>query len=185
MSTEKRVESTLVDELLEESHGLRMKYEDFSRYTEGQVAEFVSTKRRLNQQVAELGQREGWLAEKVSQLEAARDHLVEQRDHVVGERDRALAERDRALAERDHVVGERDGLLVELAHARGDLELLNEQRAMVQRELVRITHECAALQEALASRTAQRDRWRERVRVLESARSYRLVQRVKRLLRRR
>ncbi|MGA1332722.1 MAG: hypothetical protein ACO31D_06165, partial [Ilumatobacteraceae bacterium] len=74
----------LVDELLEESHGLRMKYEDFSRYTEGQVAEFVSTKRRLNQQVAELGQREGWLAEKVSQLEAARDHLVEQRDHVVG-----------------------------------------------------------------------------------------------------
>jgi chromosome segregation ATPase len=171
MSTEKRMESTLVDELLEESHGLRMKYEDFSRYTEGQVAEFVSTKRRLNQQVAELGQREGWLAEKVSQLEAARDHLVEQRDHVVGERDRALVERD--------------GLLVELSHARGDLELLNEQRAMVQRELVRITHECAALQEALASRTVQRDRWRERVRVLESARSYRLVQRVKRLLRRR
>ena len=83
------------------------------------------------------------------------------------------------------MVGERDGLLVELAHARGDLELLNEQRAMVQRELVRITHECAALQEALASRTVQRDRWRERVRVLESARSYRLVQRVKRLLRRR
>ena len=89
------------------------------------------------------------------------------------------------MEQRDHVVGERDGLLVELAHARGDLELLNEQRAMVQRELVRITHECAALQEALASRTAQRDRWRERVRVLESARSYRLVQRVKRLLRRR
>jgi len=37
----------LIAELLEEAHGLRMKLEDFSQYTESKVAEFVSTRNAL------------------------------------------------------------------------------------------------------------------------------------------
>ncbi len=37
----------LIADLLEEAHGLRMKLEDFSLYTEAKVAEFVSTRNAL------------------------------------------------------------------------------------------------------------------------------------------
>jgi len=163
-------ERKLVDELLLESHGLRMKYEDFSRFTEGQVAEFVLTKKRLNRELAELGEREKWLSERVAQLESARDHLEQQRDHLVGERDVAVRESER--------------IAVELLHARGDITLLHDQRAMVQGELVRMTGECSALQVKLAKRTLQRDRLRERVRALESSRAYRWSSKLRRILRR-
>ncbi|MBM4102202.1 MAG: hypothetical protein FJ256_08100 [Phycisphaerae bacterium] len=156
-------ERKLVDELLLESHGLRMKYEDFSRFTEGQVAEFVLTKKRLNRELAELGER-------VAQLESACAHLEQQRDRLVGERGVAVRESER--------------IAVELLHARGDITLLHDQRAMVQGELVRMTGECSALQVELAKRTLQRDRLRERVRALESSRAYRWSSKLRRILRR-
>lgn len=37
----------LIADLLDEAHGLRMKYEEFSRYTEAKVAEFVAARREL------------------------------------------------------------------------------------------------------------------------------------------
>ena len=37
----------LIADLLEEAHGLRMKLEDFSQYTESKVAEFVLTRNAL------------------------------------------------------------------------------------------------------------------------------------------
>jgi len=163
-------EQKLVDELLLESHGLRMKYEDFSRFTEGQVAEFVLTKKRLNRELAELGEREKWLSERVVQLESARAHLEQQRDHLVGERDVAVRESER--------------IAVELTHARGDISLLHDQRVMVQGELVRMTGECSALQVELRKRTLQRDRLRERVQALESSRAYRWSLKLRRILRR-
>ena len=182
---------TLVDDLLAESHGLRMKYEDFSRYTEAQVAEFVLTKRRLNRELAELGERAKFFAEKADQLEAAREHLGQQLAHVQVERDAAQAERDAAQVERDAAKVERDAaqaeavrIGVELRHAHGDIGLLHEQRAMVQGELVKITHECSALQLQLAKRTEQRDRLRNRVQALESSRIYRFSHAIRRLLRR-
>gem|GEM_PF-494513 len=159
-----------MDELLLESHGLRMKYEDFSRFTEGQVAEFVLTKKRLNRELAELGEREKWLSERVVQLESARAHLEQQRDHLVGERDVAVRESER--------------IAVELTHARGDISLLHDQRVMVQGELVRMTGECSALQVELRKRTLQRDRLRERVQALESSRAYRWSLKLRRILRR-
>jgi chromosome segregation ATPase len=189
---------TLVDDLLAESHGLRMKYEDFSRYTEAQVAEFVLTKRRLNRELAEFGERAKFFAQKVDQLEAAREHLGQQLAHLQAERDAAQAERDAAQAERDAAQAERDAaqterdaaqaeavrIGVELRHAHGDIALLHEQRAMVQGELVKITHECSALQMQLAKRTEQRDRLRERVQALESSRAYRVSRAIQKLLRR-
>ena len=193
---------TLVDDLLAESHGLRMKYEDFSRYTEAQVAEFVLTKRRLNRELAELGERAKFFAEKVDQLEDAKTHLEQIRAHLTAESARltveleatrehlrqqlahAQAERDAAKAERDAAQAEAVRIGVELRHAHGDIGLLHEQRAMVQGELVKITHECSALQLQLAKRTEQRDRLRNRVQALESSRIYRFSQAIRRLLRR-
>jgi len=40
----------LIADLLEEAHGLRMKLEDFSQYTEGKVAEFVLARKSLTQE---------------------------------------------------------------------------------------------------------------------------------------
>ena len=37
----------LIADLLEEAHGLRMKLEDFSQYTEAKVAEFVQARNSL------------------------------------------------------------------------------------------------------------------------------------------
>ena len=230
MSQSRRTKSSstqqLVDDLLAESHGLRMKYEDFSRYTEAQVAEFVLTKRRLNRELAELGERAKFLTQKVDQLENANTHLEQIRAHLTGEnrqlsvqveqlfearrqledakshleqirvhltsesarlgreRDVAKAERDAAQAERDAAQAESVRIGVELRHAHGDIGLLHEQRAMVQGELVKITHECSALQAELSKRTEQRNRLRDRVAALESSRAYRVSQAIQRLLRR-
>jgi len=234
MSQSRRTKSSstqqLVDDLLAESHGLRMKYEDFSRYTEAQVAEFVLTKRRLNRELAELGERAKFLTQKVDQLENANTHLEQIRAHLTREnrqlsvqveqlfearrqledakthleqiRAHLTAESARLTVELEatrehlrqqlaHVQAERDAaqaeavrIGVELRHAHGDIALLHEQRAMVQGELVRITHECSALQLQLAKRTEQRDRLRNRVQALESSRIYRFSQAIRRLLRR-
>ena len=182
-----------------------MRYEDFSRYTEAQVAEFVLTKKRLNREVAELTEREKWLSEKVTQLQDAAAHLEQQRDHVLSERvvlqgqvgelleARRQLEAARAHLEqqRDHVIGERDTanaesvrIALELAHARSDITLLHDQRALVQAELVKITHECVALQTELERRTQQRNQLRERVRSLESSRAVRIAARIRKILRR-
>ena len=216
MSHSRRTKSSstqqLVDDLLAESHGLRMKYEDFSRYTEAQVAEFVLTKRRLNRELAELGERAKFLTQKVDQLENANTHLEQIRAHLTGEnrqlsvqveqlfearrqledakthleqiRVHLTAESARLGRERDMAKAEAVRIGVELRHAHGDIALLHEQRAMVQGELVRITHECSALQAELAKRTEQRNRLRNRVEALESSRAYRVSQAIQRLLRR-
>ena len=199
MSQARRTKSSstqqLVDDLLAESHGLRMKYEDFSRYTEAQVAEFVLTKRRLNRELAELGERAKFFAQKVDQLEDAKTHLEQIRAHLTAESARLTVEleatREHLGQQLAHVQAERDAaqaeavrIGVELRHAHGDIALLHEQRAMVQGELVKITHECSALQSELSKRTEQRNRLRDRVQALESSRAYRTTQAVRRLLRR-
>jgi hypothetical protein len=40
----------LIADLLEEAHGLRMKYEEFSLYTESKVAEFVIARKALTEE---------------------------------------------------------------------------------------------------------------------------------------
>ena len=43
----------LVSELFAETHGLRMKYEEFSQYTEAKIAEFVDAKQTLENLLAQ------------------------------------------------------------------------------------------------------------------------------------
>lgn len=48
MTTARDAETAqLIEELFAEAHGLRMRYEEFSRYTERKVAEFVASRKEL------------------------------------------------------------------------------------------------------------------------------------------
>ena len=44
----------LISELFAEAHGLRMKYEEFSQYTEAKIAEFVLERKPMAMQVEQL-----------------------------------------------------------------------------------------------------------------------------------
>jgi chromosome segregation ATPase len=118
----------LIADLLEEAHGLRMKLEDFSQFTEAKVAEFV----------------------------IARKSLTEERDKAV-----------------------HHGSL-----AANDLEVLRRRQDDLHRQLVETTNRLREVEAKAERLTRQRDRARERVRALESSRSYRLAMRFRRLTRR-
>lgn len=118
----------LIADLLEEAHGLRMKLEDFSQFTESKVAEFV----------------------------IARKSLTEERDKAV-----------------------HHGSL-----AANDLEVLRRRQDDLHRQLVETTNRLREVEAKVERLTRQRDRARERVRALESSRSYRLAMRLRRLTRR-
>ena len=166
----------LINELLEETHGLRMKYEDFSRFTEEKVAEFVRRTKEITQTLAETRARETWLAQKGDQLIDANDHLTEQRDHLTKERDQLTQQRDQLTQQRDQLTQQRDQLLADLA-------VLNEQRQQIHLDLVAITKACSDLNIELMSRTRQRDRLRSRNQVIEASRSFRFARRLSRIAR--
>lgn len=50
MTDTKDERDQLIADLLEEAHGLRMKLEDFSQYTESKVAEFVVARKALTEE---------------------------------------------------------------------------------------------------------------------------------------
>ena len=91
----------LIADLLEEAHGLRMKLEDFSLYTESKVAEFVLARKSLTEerdsaqhhlqlaqhdvQVFRLRQDQMQqqlieLSQKLREIEARTERLIKQRD---------------------------------------------------------------------------------------------------------
>jgi len=118
----------LIADLLEEAHGLRMKLEDFSQFTEAKVAEFV----------------------------IARKSLTEERDRAVHQGSLAV----------------------------NDLEVLRRRQDELHRQLIDTTAKLREVEARADRLIQQRDRARERVRALESSRSYRLVMRLRRLTRR-
>jgi glycyl-tRNA synthetase beta subunit len=100
----------LISELFAEAHGLRMKYEEFSQYTEAKIAEFVL-----------------------------------------------------------------EPIAIQLEQLSRDLAVTNAQRAQIHADLVALTARIDNL-------TAQRDNARLRVKTLESARSYRIAKKLRRLV---
>lgn len=115
----------LIADLLEEAHGLRMKLEDFSQFTEAKVAEFV----------------------------IARKSLTEERDRAVHQGSLAV----------------------------NDLEVLRRRQDELHRQLIDTTAKLREVEARVDRLIQQRDRARERVRALESSRSYRFVMRLRRL----
>ena len=118
----------LIADLLEEAHGLRMKLEDFSQYTEAKVAEFVQARNSLTQ-----------------------------------ERDRAVQQSNLAV---------------------NDLEVLRRRQDELHIQLVEMNKKLHELESQVERLTQQRDRARERVRALESSRSYRMVSALRKRFRR-
>lgn len=115
----------LIADLLEEAHGLRMKLEDFSQFTEAKVAEFV----------------------------IARKSLTEERDRAVHQGSLAV----------------------------NDLEVLRRRQDELHRQLIDTTAKLREVEARVDRLIQQRDRARERVRALESSRSYCFVMRLRRL----
>ncbi|MGA0131595.1 MAG: hypothetical protein ACO3KE_03295, partial [Ilumatobacteraceae bacterium] len=86
----------LIADLLEEAHGLRMKYEEFSQYTESKVAEFVIARKELTQErdsavhhlslaqrdLQVLRQRQDQLQAQMIQINSRIDKLTKQRDRA-------------------------------------------------------------------------------------------------------
>ena len=84
----------LIADLLEEAHGLRMKLEDFSLYTESKVAEFVLARKSLTeerdsaQHHLQLAQhdvqvfrlRQDQMQQQLIEIEARTEKLIKQRD---------------------------------------------------------------------------------------------------------
>jgi len=69
----------LISELFAEAHGLRMKYEEFSQYTEAKIAEFVLERKPMAMQVEQLSRDLAVHADLV-ELTARIDKLTAQRD---------------------------------------------------------------------------------------------------------
>lgn len=81
----------LVADLLEEAHALRMKYEEFSRYTEAKVAEFVTARRELHAERDNALHHMALAQQDLQILRQRQDQLHEQLHKAVKQRDRARA----------------------------------------------------------------------------------------------
>ena len=159
----------LVSELFAETHGLRMKYEEFSQYTEAKIAEFVDAKQTLENLLA---QRTADFVDAKQTLEI----LLAQRtaDFVDAKQtlEILLAQRTQDLATSNE---QRTSLENLLAQRTQDLAITSAQRAQIQAELVSLTARVDKL-------ISQRNKARHRVKFLESSRGYRFEQNLRRFV---
>ena len=79
----------LIADLLEEAHGLRMKYEEFSLYTESKVAEFVIARKALTEERDRAVHHRGLAEMDLEVLRRRQEQLHEQLIKAVQQRDRA------------------------------------------------------------------------------------------------
>jgi hypothetical protein len=79
----------LIADLLEEAHGLRMKYEEFSLYTEAKIAEFVIARKALNEERDRAVHHMGLAEMDLEVLRRRQEQLHEQLIKAVQQRDRA------------------------------------------------------------------------------------------------
>jgi hypothetical protein len=79
----------LIADLLEEVHGLRMKYEEFSLYTEAKIAEFVIARKALNEERDRAVHHMGLAEMDLEVLRRRQEQLHEQLIKAVQQRDRA------------------------------------------------------------------------------------------------
>jgi hypothetical protein len=79
----------LIADLLKEAHGLRMKYEEFSLYTESKVAEFVIARKALTEERDRAVHHRGLAEMDLEVLRRRQEQLHEQLVKAVRQRDRA------------------------------------------------------------------------------------------------
>ena len=157
----------LVSELFAETHGLRMKYEEFSQYTEAKIAEFVDAKQTL----------ENLLAQRTADFVDAKqtlENLLAQRTQDLAissaqrTQDLAISSAQRTSLE-NLLVQRTQDLAISNEQRTQDLAITSAQRAQIQAELVSLTARVDKL-------ISQRNKARHRVKFLESSRGYRFEQ---------
>ena len=79
----------LIADLLAEVHGLRMKYEEFSLYTESKIAEFVIARKALTEERDRAVHHRGLAEMDLEVLRRRQEQLHEQLIKAVQQRDRA------------------------------------------------------------------------------------------------
>ncbi len=79
----------LIADLLEEAHALRMKYEEFSLYTEAKIAEFVIARKALTEERDHAVHHRGLAEMDLEVLRRRQEQLHEQLIKAVQQRDRA------------------------------------------------------------------------------------------------
>ena len=79
----------LIADLLAEAHGLRMKYEEFSLYTESKIAEFVIARKALTEERDRAVHHRGLAEMDLEVLRRRQEQLHEQLIKAVQQRDRA------------------------------------------------------------------------------------------------
>nr|MBU6203000.1 hypothetical protein [Acidobacteriota bacterium] len=86
----------LIADLLEEAHGLRMKLEDFSLYTESKVAEFVLARNQLTKERDDAVHAMSLATQDMLVLRQRQDQLHQQLIHINSRIAKLTSQRDRA-----------------------------------------------------------------------------------------
>ncbi len=81
----------LISELFAEAHGLRMKYEEFSQYTESKIAEFVLERKPMAMQVEQLSRDLAVTNAQRAQIHADLVELTARIDKLTAQRDASRA----------------------------------------------------------------------------------------------
>ena len=79
----------LISELFAETHGLRMKYEEFSQYTEAKIADFVHAKQALENLIAQRTQDLAITNAQRAQIQAELVSLTARVDKLISQRNKA------------------------------------------------------------------------------------------------
>jgi len=98
-STDER--DQLIADLLAEAHGLRTKLEDFSRYTEAKVAEFVLARKQMTEEHEVATQHHSLAQHDLEVLRRRQDQLQQQLVETTARLRDAEAQIDRLVTERD------------------------------------------------------------------------------------
>ena len=88
----------LISELFAEAHGLRMKYEEFSQYTEAKVAEFVFERRLTGIQIEKMSMQLEQLSHDLAVTNAQRAQIHADLVELASRIDALTAQRDNARA---------------------------------------------------------------------------------------
>ncbi len=81
----------LISELFAEAHGLRMKYEEFSQYTEAKIAEFILERKPMAIQLEQLSRDLAVTNAQRAQIHADLVELTSRIDALTTQRDNARA----------------------------------------------------------------------------------------------
>lgn len=88
----------LIADLLEEAHGLRMKYEEFSLYTESKVAEFVTARKALTEERNRAVHNLSLTEQDLHVLRQRQEEMQQQLVEVTAQFEKLTRQRDQARA---------------------------------------------------------------------------------------